>query len=67
LSEYINVGAEYLFLKTFAVRAGYISGQSEYGFTAGFGLQKFGFSIDYSYTPFGVFDSVNRFSLRYAM
>jgi len=66
-SEYINLGGEYTFIKTFSLRFGYVSGQDEYGFTAGFGVQKFGLAIDYAYTPFGVFDSVNRFSLRYAM
>lgn len=66
-SEYINFGTEYVFLKTFAVRLGYISSQNEYGFTAGFGIQQFGFGVDYSYTPFGVFGNVNRFTIRYTM
>jgi hypothetical protein len=64
--EYINVGGEYVFLNTFAVRAGYISNQTEYDFTAGFGLKQFGFSVDYAYTPFGVFDSIHRFTVGFA-
>ena len=61
--EYINFGMEYSFIRTFFVRGGYVSNQEEYGFSAGFGVQKFGVSIDYAYTPFGVFSSVHRFSL----
>ena len=61
--EYISIGAEYGFIETFFIRGGYISNQEEYGFTAGFGIHKFGVSIDYAYTPFGVFANVHRFSL----
>jgi len=60
--EYINFGTEYKFMNTAALRLGYISNQDEYGFTTGFGLDKFGFSLDYAYTPFGVFERVHRFS-----
>jgi hypothetical protein len=61
--EYLNLGVEYSLMKMFKLRSGYISNQEEYGFTAGFGLQQYGFSLDYAYTPFGVFDNVHRFSL----
>jgi hypothetical protein len=64
-NEYISVGGEYIFNQTFAVRMGYVTGHDEQDFTAGFGLQQFGFYADYAYTPFGVFDSVHRFSLRF--
>jgi hypothetical protein len=63
--EYVNLGTEYSFLKTFAVRVGYITAQDDYGFTAGFGLRSFGFEIDYAYAPFDIFEDVHRFTLRF--
>lgn len=65
--EYINLGGEYMFMDMFALRSGYVSGQDEYGFTMGFGVQQFGLKVDYGYTPFGVFDSVHRFTMHFAM
>ena len=64
--EYINFGTEYVFMNTFALRLGYISGQDEYDYTAGFGVKQFGLEIDYAYTPFDAFDNVHRFSLRFS-
>jgi hypothetical protein len=63
-SEYLCIGGEYLFLNTLALRAGFVSGQDETGATYGFGLQRFGLALDYAYTPFGVFDSVQRLTVR---
>jgi hypothetical protein len=63
--EYINVGGEYIFMKMLALRAGYVTAQDDYGFTAGFGVHTFGVAIDYSYMPFDVFDNVNRFTVRF--
>jgi hypothetical protein len=66
-SEQIKVGGEYLFMNTFALRAGYIYPSDEQGFNAGIGLyQSLGginFGFDYAYSEFGVFGDVNRFSL----
>ena len=62
--EYIDLGGEYLFMDIFALRLGYMFRQDECGLSMGFGLQKFGFSFDYAYTPFGVFNNVNRFTVR---
>lgn len=64
--EYLNLGSEYVFMKMFALRMGYVTNQDEYGLTTGFGLQKFGFAFDYSYTPFGVFDYVHRFTFHFS-
>jgi hypothetical protein len=63
--EYLNMGAEYLFLNKLALRAGYITQQDDYGFTAGFGLNLYGMGLDYSYTPFDVFQDINRFSVKF--
>jgi len=69
--EQVNFGLEYLFLKTFALRLGYSTPNDEHGFSAGVGLQQsyhnYMLALDYSYTPFGVFNDVHRFSFRFAL
>ncbi|OQX95686.1 hypothetical protein B6I21_04140 [candidate division KSB1 bacterium 4572_119] len=65
-SEYLNIGAEYVFMDKVALRLGYITSQDQYDFTTGFGLQLFGLAIDYSYMPFDVFDSINRISFKFS-
>jgi len=65
-SEYLNFGGEYRFGDFFSARAGYISAQDDYGFTFGFGVKVLGFAFDYAYTPFGIFDDVQRFTLRFS-
>jgi hypothetical protein len=67
--EQIKVGLEYQILNALSLRGGYTSTSSidEYsGFTFGVGLSQFGFAFDYSYTPFGVFDKVQRFTARFS-
>ena len=64
-AEYINFGTEYIFMDTFILRFGYISGHTEYNYSLGFGVQKFGLHINYAYQPFGVFGSINRFSVNF--
>jgi len=64
--EYINVGSEYRFMNLFALRMGFVSDQADYGLTYGFGVNSFGLTIDYSYTPFDVFESVHRFTMHFA-
>ncbi|MBM4162571.1 MAG: PorV/PorQ family protein [Ignavibacteria bacterium] len=67
--EQIRVGAEYLFLNSFAFRIGYVTPADEYSLSYGLGFQHSlagtKFALDYSYTPFGVFNNVQRFSLRF--
>lgn len=69
--EQVNIGAEYLFMQILALRGGYMSNNDEYGVTGGLGIQKtFGdlrLGFDYSYTPFGVFNQVNRISFQFTM
>ena len=65
--EFLNIGGEYIFMKMLALRLGYITNNDDFGFTSGFGINKFGFSIDYSYTPFNVFDNVNRVSIKFTL
>ncbi|MBP7460122.1 MAG: PorV/PorQ family protein [Candidatus Delongbacteria bacterium] len=64
-SEQLNLGAEYSFMQTFYGRAGYMFNRDECGVSLGFGLKKYGFSIDYGYTPYGLFDNVQRITFRF--
>lgn len=70
-SEQVSFGAEYMFMQIFALRAGYSFPNDEHGFSAGLGLHKdfshFELGIDYSYTPFGVFDDVHRFTIQFSL
>ena len=71
--EQLRIGGEYLFLDVLALRAGYNSNLDERDISLGFGLKKdFGrrggkIALDYAYTPFGVFDNVQRFSFSLAL
>jgi hypothetical protein len=73
--EQVKVGMEYRFMNTLAIRGGYISGNSEDAFTYGLGLSTSGLGvssmgnveIDYCYTPFGIFNNVQRFTVQYSL
>lgn len=69
--ETVNMGGEYIFFKTLAIRGGYMFGKDEQSYTAGLGLQQsiegIGIGIDYAYTPFGIFGTVNRFAIQISM
>ncbi len=70
-SEQYKVGLEYVFANTIALRVGYVSPADEYDLSYGLGLQTSlagtSLAVDYAYTPFGVFDPVNRFSVRFGL
>lgn len=66
-SEYLNIGGEYIFMNMFALRAGYVTKQDDYGLTLGFGVNKFGFSFDYSYISHEILNNVQRFSFSFAL
>ena len=65
--EQVSVGVEYTFLHLLSLRGGYMFNTDEAGLTGGLGVRQkvagVDVSIDYSYTPYGVFTSVQRFSL----
>lgn len=65
--EQISIGAEYTFMNTFSVRGGFTSPTDEQEFSAGVGfkqiLSDIKFAVDYSYTPFGIFQNVHRVSI----
>jgi hypothetical protein len=60
--EQVKVGLEYKFMKLLSLRGGYVSGNDENRFTYGVGVSSYGFAVDYSYTPFGVFNNVQMFT-----
>ena len=64
--EYIDLGLEYKFMDVFFVRVGYMGNRDERGLTFGSGVEVAGISIDYSYTPFGIFNDAQSFTLRYS-
>jgi hypothetical protein len=70
-SEQLNFGAEYTMMNMLALRVGYMYNRDEEDFSAGFGVQtQFGdrmIALDYAYTPFGVFDNVQRLSFRLSL
>ncbi len=73
-TEQINVGAEYGFMNTLFLRAGYTQPADEQGVSLGVGVQQkvrgVGFGADYAYTDFGVFNQfgkVHRLSLRFSI
>jgi hypothetical protein len=69
--EQMKVGGEYLFMRTVAVRVGYVFPADEHGFSFGVGLrqevQDLGLGVDYAYTPFGVFGGVHRIAVSLTM
>ncbi len=65
--EQVFVGAECTLMKLLALRGGLITNSDEDRWTFGFGVTQFGLAVDYSYTPFGVFNNVQRVSVRFTM
>jgi hypothetical protein len=65
--EQIKVGLEYQLLKIFSLRGGYVANNYEDGFSFGAGVSHSGFTFDYAYTPFGVFDKVQRMTARFSL
>ncbi len=68
--ERVKMGGEYIFMQILSLRAGFISRADEQKFSFGVGLQKtlgpVGLGVDYAYTPFGVFDKVHTFAVRFS-
>ena len=62
--EQIRVGAEYGFMNTLFLRAGYIAPTDEQGVSLGLGVQRtlygVGLGLDYAYTDFGTFNQFGR-------
>lgn len=65
--EQVKMGLEYIYLDMLSIRLGYVSNADENDLSYGVGFKQFGFMVDYAYTPFGVFDNVQRFTLRFSI
>jgi hypothetical protein len=66
-AEFLNIGGEYVYAKTVALRLGYITHHPDYGLTAGLGVRKFGVAVDYSYMPHKIFNDIQRFSVTFSL
>lgn len=64
--EDIQFGLEYKVMQILSLRGGYVSNKDLEGMTYGIGLSYQGFSFDYAYTPFGIFDKVSRMTIRFS-
>jgi hypothetical protein len=64
--EQLKIGAEYRIMNTLSLRCGYVTNSDESAMSYGIGVTKFGFDFDYSYTPFGVFNNVQRMTARFS-
>ena len=65
--EQIKIGLDYCLMDVLSVRGGYVSSNDEDGISFGVGVRYFGVGLDYAYTPFGVFDKVQRMSARFSL
>ena len=65
--EQLKIGLDYSFMNTLSLRGGYISNNDESGFSFGLGVSFIGFSFDYAYTPFSIFDNVQRMTARFSL
>ncbi len=67
--EQLDMGLEYVFLESFALRAGYTTPTDEQGFSLGAGFKQsladFGLNVDYAFTDFGIFKEVHRFTFKF--
>jgi hypothetical protein len=63
-AEQVCVGLDYRVMRLVSARVGVISANDENAVTAGIGLSWSGLAVDYAYAPYGVWDSVQRLTLR---
>lgn len=64
--EDIQFGLEYKVMQILSLRGGYVSNKDLEAFTYGVGLSYQGFTFDYAYTPYSVFDDVSRITVRFS-
>jgi hypothetical protein len=63
-AEQVCVGLDYRVLRLLSGRIGYISQNDENAMTYGVGLSWAGVTVDYAYAPYGIFDGVQRVTVR---
>lgn len=66
-AEQVKIGADYRLMDILSLRAGYKTASDENGFTFGIGINYAGATVDYAYTPYGVFDKVQRLTARFSL
>lgn len=70
-AEQVKAGMEYTFMNTLSLRAGYLFPTDEQGINLGAGLQTdisgIALGVDYAYTQFGTFGTVNRLAVQFAL
>ena len=64
--EQLNIGMEYRMFGMLYLRCGYYTNSDEKDMVYGMGINVYGVGIDYAYTPYGVFDNVQRFSVTFS-
>jgi len=65
--EQLLIGLDYRLMDILSLRGGYVTNNDENGLSFGFGIQQFGLQLDYSYTPFGIFDNIQRMTARFSL
>jgi len=65
--EQIKMGLNYTLINLLSIRAGYILNNDEDNISFGIGVSQFGMALDYAYTPFGVFENVQRLTARLSL
>ena len=65
--EQILVGLEYVLKDMVALRMGYTSNSDEDDINYGLGISKYGFNVDYGFTPFGRLGDVHRFTFQFKL
>ena len=69
--EQVKIGAEYTFMDTISLRAGYIFPTDEQGINAGVGIHRsfsgLTLAANYAYTDFGIFSEVHRIGFQISL
>ncbi len=65
--EQYKIGLDYRLMKVLSLRGGYIANNDLGGYSFGIGVTHYGVTVDYAYTPFGVFDKVQRMTARFSL
>lgn len=64
--EQLLIGLDYAVMNLLSLRTGFAANNDEDGVTFGIGISQFGIMLDYAYSPFGVFDQVQRVTARFS-
>ena len=66
-AEQIKMGLDYRLMHVLSLRGGYMTASDESGFSFGVGVCYGGVTFDYAYTPYGIFDKVQRMTARFSL